>query len=73
MSLNLYPGAPHADGSCLVAFDGPPNVGVVWSVTYGPGQIAGHSPTTDATGRAWATYTPQGVNGNASIAVNYGA
>lgn len=72
MSLSLYPGAPLADGSCLVAFDGQPGVGVVWSVVNGPGHITGQSPATDASGRAWAVYTPDGGSGVATIEVSHG-
>lgn len=72
MSMTLYPGPPHADGSCLIAFDGPPGVAVTWTVINGPGHIDAQSAATDASGRAWAIYSPDGGTGTATIEVTHG-
>lgn len=72
MTITAYPSAPRADASSLLAFDGPANVLVSWSVTAGPGTVTALSSTTDATGRAWALYKPNGVEGTATVRVDHG-
>ena len=73
MTITAYPQAPRADASALLAFDGPAHVVVAWSVIAGPGSVTPISATTDATGRAWAVYRPDGDAGTATIRVQHGA
>ena len=54
MTLSANPACARADGSTLIAFDGPPGVVVAWLVQSGPGHIEPITETTDATGRAFA-------------------
>ena len=72
MTLSANPPRPRADGSTLVAFDGPPSVVVAWRVHSGPGHLAPITATTDATGRAFAVYYPDGGTGSARIEVSHG-
>lgn len=73
MTITAYPATPRADASALLAFDGPANVLVAWSVTAGPGTVTPITNATDATGRAWAIYRPNGVTGTATVRVDHGA
>ena len=73
MTITAYPAAPRADASALLAFDGPANVLVDWSVVSGPGSVTPIANATDATGRAWAVYRPGGSTGTAKIRVQHGA
>lgn len=72
MTITAYPATPRADASSLLAFDGPANVLVAWSVTAGPGTVTPLTNSTDATGRAWAVYRPNGVTGAATVQVQHG-
>lgn len=72
MTITAYPAAPRADASALLAFDGPANMLVTWSVTAGPGTVTPLSNATDATGRAWALYKPNGVEGAATVRCTHG-
>ena len=72
MTLSANPACARADGSTLVAFDGPPGVVVAWRVEIGPGHLAPLTETTDATGRAFAVYYPDGCTGSARIEVRHG-
>ncbi len=73
MTITASPAAPRADASALLAFDGPAHVVVDWSVVSGPGRVTPLDHATDATGRAWAVYRPNGVSGTATIRVQHGA
>lgn len=73
MTINAFPAMPCADASALLAFDGPALVVVDWSVVSGPGAVTPLSHVTDATGRAWAVYRPNGESGTATIRVQHGA
>lgn len=73
MTLTATPAQALADGSVLVAFDGPALRTVEWSVTSGPGRIVPLASATDATGRAWAVYYPDGGSGTARVRCAYGA
>ena len=72
MTLSANPPHARADGSTLVAFDGPPSVVVAWRVEIGPGHLEPLTETTDATGRAFAVYYPDGGTGSARIEVRHG-
>ena len=72
MTLSANPACARADGSTLIAFDGPPGVVVAWRVEIGPGHLAPLTETTDATGRAFAVYYPDGGTGSARIEVRHG-
>lgn len=72
MTITAYPRTPRADASSLLAFDGPANVLVAWSVVSGPGTVTPITNATDETGRAWALYEPNGVEGAATVEVTYG-
>ena len=73
MMITASPASPRADASALLAFDGPAHVVVAWSVVSGPGSVTPLSDATDATGRAWAVYRPNGDTGTARIRVQHGA
>lgn len=73
MTITASPATPRADASALLAFDGPAHVVVDWTVVSGPGRVTPMSNTTDATGRAWAVYRPNGEPGVATIRVQHGA
>lgn len=73
MTISAMPASPRADASALLAFDGPALVVVEWSIVSGPGTVTPLADATDATGRAWAVYRPNGVSGTATIRVQHGA
>lgn len=73
MTISAMPTLPRADASALLTFDGPAHVIVEWSVVSGPGTVTPLSHATDATGRAWAVYRPNGESGSATIRVQHGA
>ena len=73
MTITAYPQAPRADASALLAFDGPAHVIVEWSIVSGPGTVTPLVDATDATGRAWAVYRPNGASGTATIRAQHGA
>ena len=73
MTITASSATPRADASSLLAFDGPAHVIVDWSVVSGPGTVTPLSHATDATGRAWAVYRPNGDTGTATIRVQHGA
>jgi hypothetical protein len=73
MTISAMPASPRADASALLAFDGPALVIVAWSVVSGPGTVMPLADVTDATGRAWAVYRPNGASGTATIRVKHGA
>ena len=72
MTISAVPASLHADASALLAFDGPAHVIVDWSIVSGPGTVTPLADATDATGRAWAVYRPNGVSGTATIRVRHG-
>jgi len=72
MTISAMPVAPRADASALLAFDGPAYVIVEWSIVSGPGTVTPLAEATDATGRAWALYRPNGASGTATIRVRHG-
>lgn len=72
MTISAMPATPRADASALLAFDGPAHVVVDWSVVSGPGTVTPLGDATDATGRAWAVYRPNGESGTATIRVQHG-
>lgn len=72
MTISAMPATPRADASTLLAFDGPPHVIVEWSIASGPGTVTPLADATDATGRAWAVYRPNGASGTATIRVRHG-
>ena len=71
--ITAYPASPRSDATALLAFDGPADVLVRWTVVEGPGRITPLSPTTDATGRAWALYDPEGGSGRVCLRFEHGA
>ena len=73
MTITANPASPRADASALLAFDGPASVLVTWSVIAGPGHVVPLTDATDARGRAWAVYYPDGGSGSAIIEVIHGA
>lgn len=73
MTISAMPASLRADASALLAFDGPAHVIVAWSIVSGPGTVTPLSSATDATGRAWAVYRPNGASGTATIRVQHGA
>ena len=73
MTISAMPASPRADASALLAFDGPAHVIVEWSVVSGPGTVMPLGDATDAAGRAWAVYRPNGESGIATIRVQHGA
>lgn len=73
MTIAASPATPRADASALLAFDGLANVIVEWSVVSGPGTVTPLGDATDATGRAWAVYRPNGDAGTSTIRVRHGA
>ena len=73
MTITASPATPCADASALLAFDGPAQVVVDWSVVSGPGTVTPLSDATDVSGRAWAVYRPNGASGTATIRVQHGA
>ena len=73
MTISAMPASPRADASALLAFDGPAHVVVEWSIVSGPGTVTPLADATDATGRAWAVYRPNGESGTATIRVQHGA
>ncbi len=73
MTISAMPATPRADASALLAFDGPAHVIVEWWVVSGPGTVMPLADATDATGRAWAVYRPNGASGTATIRVQHGA
>jgi hypothetical protein len=60
-----------ATGQCLLAFQGPFNTSILWSVLAGGGTIAPLTNYTDAAGLAYAIYHPNGYTGQVSIEVTY--
>lgn len=72
MTLTANPPQARADGSTLLCFDGPPLRIVEWTVTSGPGRLVPLAPATDAAGRAWAVYYPDGGEGTARVRCAYG-
>ena len=73
MTITASPATPRADASALLTFDGPANVIVEWSVASGPGTVTPLNHATDAAGRAWAVYRPNGAYGTTTIRVQHGA
>lgn len=72
MSLNANPARVRADGSTLLLFEGPSDVAVSWTVASGPGHVVALADVTDAAGRAWAVYYPDGGSGSARVRVEHG-
>jgi len=72
MSLAANPARVRADGSTLLVFQGPPGVAVAWHVASGPGHVVALADVTDAAGRAWAVYYPDGGSGIARVRVDHG-
>lgn len=72
MSLTANPARVRADGSTLLVFQGPPGMIVAWRVTSGPGHVVALAGVTDAAGRAWAVYYPDGGSGTARVRVEHG-
>lgn len=72
MTITAYPAALRADASALLAFDGPAQVLVAWSVVEGAGRVKALEPATDISGRAWAVFYPDGGSGPVRIRVEHG-
>lgn len=72
MSLTALPQILRADATALLLYQGPAHRSVSWSL-IGPGTVTALSPCTDATGRAFARYTPAaGGEGQVAVKVECG-
>lgn len=72
MTITAYPATVRADASTLLAFDGPADAVVAWTLASGSGLLTPLSEATDAQGRAWAVFYPAGAAGRVCIRVTYG-
>lgn len=72
MTITAYPSTMRADASTLLAFDGPADAVVAWTLVAGSGLITPLSEATDAHGRAWAVFYPAGEAGRVRVRVTYG-
>jgi len=61
-----------ASGSALLLFQGDANRLIQWSVVSGSGAITALSSVTDASGRCYAKYQPNGYVGQVVIQATYG-
>jgi hypothetical protein len=66
-------GEVRAGGSALLAFLGPPDRSIEWSIVEGGGQLLPITDYTDQYGRASCMYDTGGFVGDVVIQVEYGA
>lgn len=70
-TVSAYPSEVRADATSMLIFRGAPNVSVEWSLTGG-GTLVPGSAYTDASGQAYAIYTPGTVGEVVTIEVTHG-
>jgi hypothetical protein len=68
--ITAYPAEVATDASSFLVYTGEPNVAVDWNLT-GDGTLSVITDVTDASGRAWAKYTP-GTLGTKTVDVTVG-
>lgn len=71
MTITALPARIRADATALVIVMAAPNRTVAWSMS-GPGTLEIITDVTDAGGRAYAKYVPDGGTGSAIVSAVYG-